>query len=422
MQSHSTASWSSATSSLELPNRRAYLLGLIAVFAVILLGASDAAAQNTPAEFHQILREKAAFNESDFVAVAQGESVVRLLPANDKKEVAVCGLVSLQTPAEMFLQSFRESMTHKNNPAILEIGRFSSSPVFADLDGLTLDDREIDDLKECVIGDCKLKLSGAMIERLRKEVQWEATDYRIQASRLLKLMLVEYVGDYLGRGDAALIHYNDKPEEVRLGDAQRDLLAASGYLNHALPELPQLLNPAKATITVVENAIVWSKIKFGLKPVIAFNHILVYQLKQTSGPQVLVISKQIYASHYFDSSLALTAFVAIPGANPGSFLFYENRSRADGLGGAFGKLKRRLVEDKAVNSLKTILASSKTNFDARSLQNKELASPVAKGGNWRRFSVSRTYLVIATVITAFLALFAFGNYNWKAGISRSVRY
>jgi hypothetical protein len=76
----------------------------------------------------------------------------------------------------------------------------------------------------------------------------------------------------------------------------------------------------------------------------------------------LVTSKQIYANHYFDSSLALTAFVRIPGASPESYLVYENRSRADGLGGLFGKMKRGIVKDKAVDSLKNILQSSKANF------------------------------------------------------------
>jgi hypothetical protein len=68
---------------------------------------------------------------------------------------------------------------------------------------------------------------------------------------------------------------------------------------------------------------------------------LIYKRAQQHGAQVLIVSKQIYANHYFDSSLALTAFMDLPGQNPGSFLFYENRSRVDGLEGPFGKFKRR---------------------------------------------------------------------------------
>jgi hypothetical protein len=327
-------------------------VGFIAVCAMIVLGTNAALAQDSLAEFHKILRDKATFEETDFAAVGQGETVVRLLPAKDTKEVAVCGLVSLQVPAETFLQSFRESMTRRSNSAILEIGRFSGTPTPADLQALTFEDRDIDDLKECAVGNCKLKLSAMMIERLHNEVDWAAPDFRIQATRLLKSMLLEYVRDYLERGDVALIQYNDKPEEVRLAEEQHALVPASRYLDNVLPDFSrQLKGFAKSEVSLVENAIVWSKIKFGLKPVIAFNHILVYRRNQVSGPQVLVTSKQIYANHYFDSSLALTAFLTIPGASPESYLFYENRSRADGLGGAFGRLMRGIVEDKAVSAL-----------------------------------------------------------------------
>ena len=45
--------------------------------------------------------------------------------------------------------------------------------------------------------------------------------------------------------------------------------------------------------------------------------------------KLLVVSKQIYANHYFDASLTVTAFGRNPNAN--GDLFYENRSRVDGL-------------------------------------------------------------------------------------------
>src|SRR5687767_14507012 len=141
------------------------LLMFIAVFVIVGLDTRTARAQQSAAEFQKILGEKAAVDEVDFAALARGETVVNLLPANDKREVAVCGLVGLRVPAEVFVQSFRESMTRKSNPAILEIGRFSSTPTLNDLQGFTLEYRDIEDLKQCVVGDCRVKLSARMIER-----------------------------------------------------------------------------------------------------------------------------------------------------------------------------------------------------------------------------------------------------------------
>ena len=180
------------------------LLLFISFCSIVCLGTNAGLAQHSVAEFHKILREKAAFDEIDFAALEQGQTVVSLLPANDKREVAVCGIVSLQVPAEVFLQSFRESMTRKSTPAILEIGRFSNTPTLDDLQSLTFENRDIDDMKDCIVGDCRLKLSAPMIERFHKEMDWQAPDYRIRATQLLRLMLLDYVRDYLARVDAAL--------------------------------------------------------------------------------------------------------------------------------------------------------------------------------------------------------------------------
>ncbi|HUS11104.1 MAG TPA: hypothetical protein VMZ30_11620 [Pyrinomonadaceae bacterium] len=306
-------------------------------------------------------------------------------------------------------------MTQKSDPAILEIGRFSDTPTLADLQTLTFEERDIEDLKQCVVGDCKLKLSRMMIERLHKEVDWEASDYRVQATQLLKRMLSDYVTDYLARGDAALIEYSDKSTAVRLADEQRALLAASNYIGRQLPDVPQHLKSfAQPEMLLMENAVVWSKIKFGLKPVIAINHIRIYKRERGTGPQVLIASKQIYANHYFDSSLALTAFVNLPGANPASYLIYENRSRADGLQGAFGKIKRGIVEGKAVNSLKTILESSKANLNARGLNTADSAQRVEQR-SWREWKVSRRLFFFLLLITAGFGLFALRNYRWNLG-------
>lgn len=398
------------------------LLRLTTFCAIVLVGANTGLAQSSLANFQSLLREKTSFDETDFAAVEQGQTAVRLLPVLDKREVAVCGLMSLQAPAEAFLRSFRENMISKNNAAVLEIGRFSDQPTLHDLQALNIEDRDIEDLKDCVVGDCQLKLSAPMIERLRSEVNWQAPDYRMQAAQLIKVLLLEYVRDYRTRGDAALIQYNDKEKEVRLADEQQDLMSASGYVNDLVGNLSQSLpNVTKSGLRIVEDAIVWSKIKFGLKPVTVINHIVIYSLAREVGPQVLITSKQIYANHYFNSSLALTAFVNIPGATSRSYVVYENRSRADGLGGAFSKFKRGIVEHRAVESLKAILEYSKASFSARTVpQNAAVASN--RSGSWRQWTVGGVHLFLwLFVLTALVGLLVMSNYGWKGGISGGAR-
>jgi hypothetical protein len=379
--------------------RNQYLLCTV----LVCFAASTTLAQASTAEFQQLLREKASLDEPDFAALQLNQPVVRLAPTSDKREVAVTGLVKINARAEDFLRSYRDSMMQKSNAAILEIGRFGPEPVLADLAGLSLETRDIEDLKECVAGDCQVKLSAPMIERFRKEIDWTAPDYQLRVTHLFKEMLVAYIKDYHARGEAALIEYHDKRDRVSLATEQRELSSESGYAN-------SFLTDTKSGLQLVEEALVWSKIKFGLKPVIAVNHILIYKRTSDVGPQVLVASKQIYANHYFNAFHALTAFVNVPGATSGSYLVYENRSRADGLEGPFGKIKRGMVEKKALDGLRGIIAQSKASLEASTMTaiTAEFSANDSNAWGHRLFGGIRPLLWLL-VLSAFIALLVLGR-------------
>jgi hypothetical protein len=379
--------------------RNQYLLCTL----LVCLGASTALAQASMAEFQQVLREKASFEEPDFAALQLHQPVVRLAPTTDKREVAVTGLVNTNASAEEFLRLYRDNMMRKNNAAILEIGSFGHEPALADLGDLTLESDDIDDLKECVVGDCQIKLSAPMIERFRKEIDWSAPDYQIRVTNLFKNMLLAYVKDYRARGEAALIEYSDKSDIVSLAAEHRALTSAAGYVS-------SFLSDRKSGLQLMEEALVWSKIKFGLKPVIAVNHISIYKRNSAVGPQVLVASKQIYANHYFNAFLALTAFVNVPGVKDGSYLVYENRSRADGLEGPFGKIKRGVVEKKALEGLRGIIAQSKASLEgsAFAASTAELSLYHSDGWGHRLFGGIRPLLWLL-VLSALIALLVLGR-------------
>ena len=368
---------------------------------LVCFAASTTLAQATMADFQQVLREKASFEEHDFAALQLNQPVVRLVPTSNKREVAVTGLVNINATAEDFLRSYRDSMLQKSNAAILEIGRFGADPALGDIEGLSLEAKDIEDLKECVAGDCQVKLSAPMIERFRNEIDWTAPDYQLRATNLFKEMLVAYIKDYHARGEAALIEYSDKRDRVNLATEQRALNSAGGYINSFLAD-------TRSGLQLIDEVLVWSKIKFGLKPVIAVNHISIYKRNSGVGPQVLVASKQIYANHYFNAFHALTAFVNVPGA---AYLVYENRSRADGLEGPFGKIKRGVVEKKALEGLRGIIAQSKASLDGPSLTaatTADFSAHYSNGWGQRLFGGIRPLLWLL-VLSAIIALLVLGR-------------
>ena len=362
---------------------------------------SSALAQASFAEFQQLLQQKAAFAAADFAALQQDQTIVRLAPVSDKREIAVTGLVNVRSGADAFLHSYLDSMAQKNNAAILEIGSFANKPAPADLQNLTIETQDIEDLKECVVGNCAVKLSAQMIERFRREINWRAPDYQLSATNLFKQMLLDYVRDYRDHGEAALIEYNDKRDEISLASEQRALTEQSSYVN-------DILSDKESRLRLIKDAIVWSKIKFGLKPVVAINHIAVYQRQRDVGPQVLVVSKQIYASHYFDAWVALTAFVSVPSS--GNYVIYENRSRVDGLEGPFSKIKRGIVEKKALEALRNILQHTRTTLDGPALTatSADYASYTLASWRHRLFGGIRPLLWLL-MLSALIALMALGR-------------
>ncbi|MCM3871492.1 MAG: hypothetical protein ND895_12485 [Pyrinomonadaceae bacterium] len=389
----------------------------IAILALTWFGAVTAPGQSSVLEFRNLLRDQAAFTADDFSALERGEMVVKLLPVKDKREVAVCGLMRLRVPLAEGRRAFQLSMSQLNSKAILEIGKFSSPPSPEDLQALTLDDRDLEDLKKCAVGDCKLKMSADMIERFRKEMDWSAPDHRAQATSLFRQMLMDYVKDYLARGDAALIEYHDKSSRVRLEDEHRSLLEASLYINDYSPELTKYLKRFPlAEPTSVENNINWTKIKFGLKPVTIITHVATYTRPAGGVPQILVVSKQLYANHYFDSGLALTALISIPitGTTSDSYLLYTNRSRSDALAGPFSKLKRNLVEGEALTNLNAMMLQTQLNLQPGSIQ----ADSSPRSGKqrlveWLFGGMRFLWWLMMMMIILLIALFGFRKRNLR---------
>jgi hypothetical protein len=83
-------------------------------------------------------------------------------------------------------------------------------------------------------------------------------------------------------------------------------------------------------------------------------HVTIYSRRRGETNEVLIASKQLYASHYFESSLAFTMMLPRDDGD-GSYLIYLNRSRSDTLRGFFSGITRLFisghVRDGAAKSL-----------------------------------------------------------------------
>ncbi len=308
----------------------------------------------------------AAFSEADLQRLNAGESVTKLLPSEDKREVSVFGIIAINAQIEFGLREFQAQMSRQNKKSIMELGDFSDSPRIEDLERLTLEKNDIEDLKNCTVGKCSIGLSAEMIERFKKEIDWKAANYSVQATQMFRKMLLEYAQDYLTRGDEALIEYRNRANPLMLRDEQKSLLNRLFWLNDFAPEFSNYLtNFPKSQLNNVRKTLNWTKIKFGLKPVIIITQTITYTNEKNGVSQILSVSKQIYATRYFDSSLGLTTFIKFPdsGAESRIYLLYTNHSRSSSLEGAFSNFKHEIVEREAVEKLKPLLNDTKLRLE-----------------------------------------------------------
>lgn len=366
-----------------MPSRMQTLLKVTVLSVFVAASAHAVAAQLSTAEFQKILRAEAGFADDDFSELERGKTVVKLLPVEDEREVAVFGIVRLPVAPGISLSEFQNSLTQRNNKSVLEYGRFAKPPAAEDLQSLTLEKGDIEALKKCSVGNCNLKLPAAMIKRVRTEVDWNAPDFELPATQLFRRMIFEYVQDYAARGNEALLTYENRKKPLGLEAEHRELLASLRFIKSIAPELAGYLqNFPRLELAGAENDLYWSKVKFGLKPIVTVNHTTAYSRQTRRLPQYLVVTKQIYASRYVDSSLALTMLLHTSEneADSAAYILFTNHSRSDALDGLFSGFKRGVVKQEAVERVKDLLRQTKMRLANRATDQSGAASEPAAAG------------------------------------------
>jgi hypothetical protein len=180
----------------------------------------------TPSEkIRRTLVSEALFTEQDFETLKKGRMVEKLLPVADKREVAIIGVIAINAPLDLGLKTFQETMARQNKKSIIHLGNFSIEPQLDDIKLIELEDADIRALSKCKVGDCKIKLSAAMIERFQKEIDWASPSHPTQVNQLFRQILFEYVRDYHTRGNDALMEVRSEKVPLLLRDEYRSLFS-----------------------------------------------------------------------------------------------------------------------------------------------------------------------------------------------------
>jgi hypothetical protein len=178
-------------------------------------------------------------------------------------------------------------------------------------------------------------------------------------------VLLDRVNLYRAGGLAALPPLADRASRPSLDESFDRIIAASPYLTRVPDVAWWLAQYPRTAGHDIESFFYWSKESYGSgKAVVTATHVgIVRPRSGASAHSVLVMGKQILATHYMNGSLGLTAVLREAPGDPGYFI-YINRSQTDVLGGLFGGLMRRVLEGRLTRDTPEIIRGLRTRLES----------------------------------------------------------
>jgi hypothetical protein len=310
-------------------------------FLVLLLAATP----QRPAQLTQFLQQSIGFDAEQLGTVERGEAVVKVLDARDRRDVVVFGIITLPVSREQYVRALRDFSTSLHTPNRTQLGIFSNPATLADVAAVTINARDVAEMKKCKPGDCVVKLPATDMRRIHDETNWSAPDVQAQLSAYAQRRLVEYVTDYRRRGDSAMAIYDDRGNlNVRSSEAFGAQLAESPYVYQTVPSLQRYFAeyPRGALPAGAAEIVFWSEdVMPRLRPILSVTHLVVYTPPELPG-MTLAAAKQIYANHYFEAAVDLTAVVDRSSPS-GAYLVVLRRYRFDNLPGGILNIRGRAI-------------------------------------------------------------------------------
>jgi hypothetical protein len=290
----------------------------------------------------------------------QGQPVTQMLDADPSREVAIFGAVWINSTIGGYINEVRNIEQLEHGGHFLVTKRISTPPRLQDFDQLTLPKEDMADLRTCTVGSCELKLGEAALSRLQKEIDWSKPTATAAAERLIRGLALEYVEAYLEGGNDRLAIYRDTDRPTFVSKEFASMIDQMPSLTEYVPDLKRyLLGYPRATLPDADSFLYWQSAKFGLKPTIRINHLTIARRGETAA----VMSKMLYASHYFWTAISLHFLVPDKARGEGFWFVTVNRSRSDGLSGFKGKLIRGKVRGEAETGMRAALEATKVRLE-----------------------------------------------------------
>lgn len=293
-----------------------------------------------PARLEHYLTNVVRLTPAERNRLATGEPMTKMLEADESKELAVFAGGWIRGSMRRYVDAVKDIETFERGGGFRVTKRVSTPPTLSDFRELRIPDADLDDLRSCRVGRCEVSLGEQALQRFQSEINWTAPSARADANALVQRLALEYVTRYLEGGNDQLAVYRDRSRPRFVAEELRAMIEQMPELTTYIPDARRyLLEYPKVTMPGATSFVYWQEVQFGLKPTIRVSHLTV----RDGADDALVMSKMLYASHYFWTGLELRALLSDRARGDGFWLITVSRSRSDGLDGFTGMVLRGRV-------------------------------------------------------------------------------
>jgi hypothetical protein len=317
---------------------------------------------DTPPTTRELLRDIMQATDAEWAAVSRGEPIARAI-GTDAREIAVAGAVRIAAASERLADRYRDVENLKRSAIVLDMGRLSKPARAADFASIPLEPYSLD-LRDCRLGECRVRLGEPEIARFHREVDWGAADWPQRSQAVWRDVLAGYAIAFGRDGRRALPTLVNKREPLSVPDELSLIVDHLEFVSAYAPSFFAYLREfGPGGPQGMDEVMYWSKEDFGVRPVLRLSHQAIY--RTTGTPRtVLVATNQVYADHYLDAGMTLTmAIDASENGKPAFYMISVSRARTRSLSGILRALIRSTVQSRSRDALRKILASTKASLE-----------------------------------------------------------
>lgn len=324
--------------------------------------------QPVPSIFREGLEAEFHFSADDFVKVQSGEAVAHMAPTGRPDDVRMAGIVFIKVSSDAYIKAFRDIERFQIAKEVVRTKRFSSPPVESDLADFPFSDFKKAELLACRPGHCALKMPAEDMTALQTGIDWTAPDAGARAAALIRQRIIAYINRYRLKGDSALAVYYDTPAPYSVAEGLRSLLGSETHIARAMPELIRFASEYPANRPPdTEDFLYWQEVAFGLRHVLRTEHVLIQKLPIPGDSHYVIISKMLFATHYFRAAIEYSYVFPVRTASgePAIYMATAQRSFVDGMTGMKGAIIRRVADSRSPAKLVENLQSAKQILERR---------------------------------------------------------